>query len=223
MVRRALLSLVALTAALSMPAEAQQPVCPLASLVPPRMEGVQQRVVVGQPQPCPPGGAREDYTVTTDFGDGTVASTPFDPADELYFIGGLHTYRRAGRYEVLGTVTDRRTGESKDYRRVIDVPNAPLVPRRTARPRFRAGREARRIVARYRDGNRLAVANDHRATVRWGDGSSSTGRVIRSADRSYAVVAAHRYGSGGAREIVTTVRDDRGATLRVRVAPAIRR
>lgn len=85
--------------------------CPITVLGPPAMEGTSKFVALGQSRPCPPNGAREDFLVTTDFGDDTVAKTPFRPGDDLYLIGGEHAYRRAGRYDLVGTVTDRRTNQ----------------------------------------------------------------------------------------------------------------
>ena len=79
----------------------------------------------------------------------------------------------------------------------------------------------RRVLAGFRDGNRLATAADHRAAVAWGDGARSTGSVVRAADGTFAVLASHRYRSRARVRIGVTIRDDRGATLRVRATPVI--
>jgi len=203
-------------------ARAQQPVCPLAALAAPRHEGVEQFVVVGQPQPCPPSGRTwGDFDDRTDFGDGVVADTPFREGDPLWFLGGLHTYRRAGTYQLVGTATDRRTGEQLVLRRTVRVPNAPLTARRSRRPTFVAGEKAQREVGRFRDGNPLAAVGDYTATVRWGDGSRSRGSVVRRG-ADLVVLGTHRYRTARTRRITTTVRDDRNGTLRLRTRAAVR-
>ena len=212
------LGLLALGALLLFPAVArsQQPVCPLAALAQPRHEGVAQFVVVGQPQPCPPRDrTRGDFDVTTDFGDGTVAATPFREDDPLWFVGGMHTYRRAGTYQLVGVATDRRTGDQLVLRRTIEVPNAPLTARPTQRPKFVAGRRVRREIGRFHDGNPLAAANDYTATVEWGDGSRSQGSVVRRGS-DFVVVGTHRYRTARPHRMTVTIRDDRNGTLRLR-------
>jgi len=203
-------------------ARSQQPVCPLAALAAPRPEGVEQFVVVGQPQPCPPRDRTwRDFDVSTDFGDGVVADTPFREGDPLWFLGGQHTYRRAGTYQLVGTATDRQTGEQFVLRRTVEVPNAPLTARRSRRPTFVAGKRARREIGRFRDGNPLAAVDDYTATIRWGDGTRSRGSVARRG-AGYVVLGTHRYRTARTRRIVATVRDDRDGTLRLRTRAAVR-
>jgi len=179
-------------------------------------------VIVGQPKPCPPPGrAPGDFAITTAFGDGASAATPVTD-DRLWFVGGPHTYRRAGTYTATATMTDRITGAVTTLRRPIVVPNAPLTALRSARPTFTAKRTSRPVIARFRDGNPLASAGDHRATVSWGDRRTSKGRVVRVAAGRFAVRASHRYRTAAKRRIVIRVQDDRGATLRLRSTPQIR-
>ncbi|HEX8104759.1 MAG TPA: hypothetical protein VF533_19225 [Solirubrobacteraceae bacterium] len=189
------------------------PVCALVTPARPPAEG--QAGFVSAGQECRAGERVEDFDVVTDFGDGTRAAPPFR-ADGLWLAGGEHAYRRAGRYLVVSAVTDRRTGVTRFVSRQIEIANAPLRRRRVARPRFPAGRAARRVVAAFADGNPLATAADHRATVRWGDGQRSTGRLRRVAPGRFVVVARHRYAAGSrARRLRVRVADDRGATLRI--------
>lgn len=198
-------------------------VCAVAALLRPASEGRRQTVIVGQPKPCPPPGrSPADFTITTDFGDGSRASTPvIDPTNWL--IGGTHTYRRAGTYATTATLTDRITGAVTTLRGAILVPNAPLTALRSARPAFTPKKAERAVIARFRDGNPLAAAADHRAAITWGDGTSSTGRVVRVAPGRFAVRATHRYRTAARRRIIVRIQDDRGATLRVRTAPRVRR
>jgi hypothetical protein len=211
----------AVVAAAPAPAQDDRP-CPLAALAEPGVEGADQLVVVGQPNPCPPGGAREDWTVTVDFDDGTVAETVFRPGDPLWFLAARHAYRRAGTYDLVGTMTNRNTGESRVVRRTIEIPNAPLTARRTPRPTFLAGQRASRVVARFADGNRLAETGDHTALVQWGDGTRSPGRVEAGPGRSFAVRAAHRYAKPGIRLVKVEVRDDRGGVVHLRGSALVR-
>jgi hypothetical protein len=209
---------------LAVPTSAQpEPLCPLATLAPAQLEGVDQYVVVGQPQPCPPPNrTRQDFLVTTDYGDGMSEETPFRDSDPLWSVGGRHTYRRAGTYELIGTVTDRQTGEQDVLRRTIQVPNAPLTARRFRPAAFLARHRLRRTVGRFHDGNRLAAASDHKARISWGDGSRSRGAVVQR-DGDFLVLGAHRYPRAGPRKITVLVRDDRGATLRLRTTARVGR
>jgi len=198
------------------------PPCPLLTPAPAAPEGRKGTVIVGQPNPCPPPRRTPgDFAITTAFGDGTSAATPVTD-DRLWFVGGPHTYRRAGTYTATATMTDRITGAVTTLRRPIFVPNAPLTALRSARPTFTARRTSHAVIARFRDGNPLASAGDHRATVSWGDRRTSKGRVVRVAAGRFAVRAGHRYRTSAKRRTVIRVQDDRGATLRLRSAPRIR-
>ena len=204
------------------PSPATVRVCPIATLLRTAAEGRRQMVIVGQPRPCPPPGrSPSDFAITTAFGDGTSAVTPLTD-DSTWLVGGPHTYRRAGTYTTTATMTDRITGAVTTLTRPILVPNAPLTALRSARPRFTADQTSRPVIARFRDGNPLATAGDHRATVRWGDDTTSNGRVVRVAAGRLAVRAGHRYRTSAKRRIVVRIRDDRGATLRLRSTPRIR-
>jgi hypothetical protein len=186
------------------------------------MEGTPGFVFVGQPQPCPPRQDRtqQDYEVVTEFGDGTVAETPFRTSDDLWIVGGAHTYRRAGKYQLVATATDRHTGEKMVIRHPIQIRNAPLTAVHTKRPTFSTRRTVRRTVARFADGNRLATARDYRARIGWGDGMRSVGRVIKAERLGFRVEGAHRYRTDARHRITVVVRDDRDATLRLRTTTA---
>jgi len=197
--------------------------CPVATLAPPQMEGIEQYVAVEQYRPCPPPNAtRQDFTVTTDFGDGVIAETPFREDDPLWFIGGTHAYRRAGTYELMGSATDRRTGEQLTVGRTITIPNAPLFALARRRPIFVAGHRQRRTLARFHDDNRLAETTDYQTVIDWGDGSRSTATAVKVGG-DFAVIGSHRYRSGGRRDISVSVRDDRGATLALAARALVRR
>ncbi|CAA9492869.1 MAG: hypothetical protein AVDCRST_MAG53-1635 [uncultured Solirubrobacteraceae bacterium] len=197
-------------------AEAQAPPCPLAALAPPPMEGAKGYIVVGQPRPCPPqNGTWSDFSVLTDFGDGVIADTPFREGDPLWFMGGAHAYRRAGTYQLRATATHRQTGDQIVLQRPIEIPNAPLTPRPARKPKFVAGQKSRQTIARFHDGNRLAEASDHTATIAWGDERRSKVAVVkRGAD--FLVIGTHRYSAAKRmRRITVIVRDDRNATVRL--------
>jgi hypothetical protein len=193
------------------------PVCPLITAPVPPMEGTSGYVFVGQPQPCPPRGRTQaDFQVTTDFGDGTLAETPFKDGDFLWAVGADHTYRRAGTYQLVATATDRQTGEQIVMSHPIDIRNAPLTKLRIQRPTFSARRTVSRTVARFADGNALATPEDHIATIHWGDGTRSAGTIVKSGRLGYRVIGAHRYRTAKRHRITVVVHDDRGATLRIR-------
>lgn len=186
------------------------------------MEGSAQYVAVGQPQPCPPPDrTRQDFAVSTNFGDGTVNETPFQDSDPFWIIGGRHAYRRAGTYDLVGTITDRLSGKQEVVRRMIRVPNAPLSARRSPATVFAAGRKQRVTVARFHDGNRLATATDYTVSIRWGDGARSNGTVAKRG-RVFLVRAAHRYATTGRRNVTVVIRDDRNAKLLIHTTAVVR-
>lgn len=198
------------------------PPCPALTPARPAPEGRQGTVFVGQPTPCPPAGRTpSDFAITTAFGDGTSAATPVTD-DRLWLVGGPHTYRRAGTYTATATMTDRITGAVTTLNRPIVVPNAPLTALRSPRPTFILNKTGRAVIVRFGDGNPLATAGDHRATISWGDRTTSKGRVVRLAAGRFTVRADHRYRTAAKRRIVVRVQDDRGAVLRLRSTPRIR-
>ena len=185
------------------------PPCPAVTLAVPPVESVEAVVPVAQH--CPRLLADRDVTrfqVRMDFGDGTAgAGRMLD--GWVFLLGGEHTYRRPGTYTVRATVRNLATGEEWTYVRPVTIRNAPLKAVKLPAPRFTVDRTgpAQPLVA-FRDGNPLARAASHRATIAWGDGTRSRG-TVREEDGRFVVLGRHRYAREWSRTITVTVRDGR--------------
>lgn len=124
---------------------------------------------------------------------------------------GTNTFRRKGVYPVLVTISDAR-GRTVKARSVARARAASLVARIRSL-RVEAGQTFTRVVAILRDGNPYTAASEFRAVIRWGDGTRSPGRVLRSDSGVFRIVAGHRYERPGRYRVALNVHERGGRTI----------
>ncbi len=160
------------------------------------------------------GATAADYTgATINWGDRTTSAGTVSPAPGGgWQVGGSHAYREEGSYTTIVVVTDRG-GATVTLRGNAFIGDAPL----HARGQHIRGRLAfRGVVATFTDAaGRSAKASDHTATINWGDGHSSPGRIARNRG-GFAVTGAHAYASGGLKHVTVSIRDRGGARATAR-------
>ena len=127
------------------------------------------------------------YAASIDWGDGTTSSSMSDPGlvrivenpDGGFIVEGTHTYRTPGAFNYRVTVGDVVGGGLSAGGSILTVTpasiSAQIVP--TASPI--EGNPFLGVVATFQSGNSLAQPGDFRASITWGDGTSTPAAAIR--------------------------------------------
>ncbi len=163
------------------------------------IEGLQFTTVVGQI------GAT---SATITWGDGTAASA--GAVDSLGQVTGTHTYAEEGIYHAQISWKNS-DGASETTPFDVKVADAPL----TASPvNFTAvaGTSFNGSVATFTDANPGGQASDFTASIAWGDGTQSAGKVTSSPSGGFIVTGTHTYASTGGFKTTVTINDVGGAS-----------
>lgn len=148
-----------------------------------------------------------DYSVTTGWGDGTVSVPSLNNyAPGFFELFGPHTYAEEGSYTTTMTATDN-WGGSASGNGSATVADAAL----TAHGKTIYGAKGvslTKAVAKFSDADPGGVASDYTATIHWGDGTTSAGKI----SGHFTVTGTHTYASTGKRTVSVTIKDAGGAT-----------
>lgn len=148
------------------------------------------------------------YTANVDWGDGhtSVGTVVVDP-DGGFDVKGTHAYLQRGvfRLSVNITDTDHDTASVRTTNVVQDPPltvtAGDFVP--TIHDPL-----TDQVVAQFTDPNHSAKAADFVATIDWGDGFKSSGKVVKNATGGFNVLGSHTYNAVG--EVTITVKVHEG-------------
>jgi ELWxxDGT repeat protein len=151
------------------------------------------------------------YNAQVDWGDG---SAPSNARVEMTLKGlvveGTHTYAEEGTYTVKVSV-EKGAG----------LPNMVTTTVRVADAGIWTGREFLRktegqafsgTVAMITDGSPMGKAGDFTATIKWGDGTTTTGTVTQTSPGKFAVQGGHTYAAAGSYTVTVVVKDMGGST-----------
>ena len=150
------------------------------------------------------------YRVTVFWGDGrTAAGTLTAAGGGAFAVAAPHTYDAPGSYAVMVRVTaDARTVLSIDAKATV------------ADARFYAGRVAQRVTAGVAfDGVVATVtdmnptggrATDYTATIDWGEGRTTAGRVRQASPGRFEVVGLNTFAPATRRTVTVTIRSNGG-------------
>jgi hypothetical protein len=153
-----------------------------------------------------------NFTATIDWGDGTT-STGTVTADPKggFDVTGTHTYAdsnqadlefpferfhsRGGRsFSITVTVDDtatNATGTGQSSARVAPAP--PNISTQGKDIQATSGQQFSGVVATFTDANAQAQASDFKATIYWGDGTSSDATISADPKGGFDVTATHTY------------------------------
>ena len=153
------------------------------------------------------------FRATIDWGDGydPEAASVTALGGGRFAVTGSHRYDEPGGYGAEVTVDDVR-GKSVTTTAPVHVRAAPLRLVPAAGPTARANRRSLLVLGSLRGW----VAPGLRVSVDWGDGSSSTGELRRTAT-PVAIVGTHRYRRAGSYRVLVRVSGSRVAAARTTV------
>ena len=151
-------------------------------------------------------------TARIDWGDGvTSTGTVTGNGRGGFDVAGTHTYVEAGTYTIRVAAT-RKGGGSASATGKATVADAPLEAYGFYSLFAWAGRATDQAVAWFLDGNHVARASDFTASIRWGDGTTSPGRLISKGYGMFDVAGTHTYAHAGHYTIQVTIKDVGGST-----------
>ena len=148
-----------------------------------------------------------DYTVSNTWGDGTSNGLLLNNyARDFFLLFGPHTYAEEGSYTNTMTITDL-WGGSTSGSGSASVADATLSA--AGKTVYGAkGVSLTKTLATFSDADPGGIASDYTATVRWGDGTTTTGTI----SGSFTVTGTHTYATTGTRTLTVTIRDAGGAS-----------
>jgi hypothetical protein len=161
------------------------------------------------------GGAEDaaKYKTTIDWGDGTTTTgTVTAGQGGVFQVAGDHTYAEEGSFTVKVTVQDdgttpTATGTTVTATGTATVGDAPL--HMTVRPiSATEGRAFTGPVATFTDAGGAEDAAKYKATIDWGDGTTTTGTVTAGQGGVFQVAGTHTYAEEGSHTVKVTVQDD---------------
>jgi hypothetical protein len=160
-----------------------------------------------------------DFSATIDWDDGH--STPglvthSAHGTNTFAVLGSSTYTKEGVSPISVVVTGR-DGLALNASSSVNVtaaPDAPLFPLASLPLTAEQNLTSTYTVALFRDSDPGALATDLTATISWGDGTTSTGRVMPASANSgvFIVVGSHTYSQSAAYRVTTSIVDVGGAT-----------
>ncbi|HJT33913.1 MAG TPA: DUF4214 domain-containing protein [Pirellulales bacterium] len=134
------------------------------------------------------------FAVTVDWGDGTSDAGTITESAGTYTVTGSHNYAEDGVYPVSAVIDDTSNG-SVTANTTATIAEAPLAAT-GATLSGQAFSPLNGTVATFSHGSGAEAPGDFRATINWGDGSSSPGEVSVSGG-TYSVFGSHAYTAVG--------------------------
>ena len=149
-----------------------------------------------------------NYTAAIDWGDSTMSTGVISAAAGHFNVRGTHTYVDEGFFIPTITVNDSDGSTNFDVG-TATVDDAPLSGiGRTITPV--EGVSFTAIIADFADANPFATTNDFTASIDWGDGAVTAGRVAPDGT-DFSVTGTHTYAAEGMYDITVSVDDVGGS------------
>ena len=163
------------------------------------------------------GNTAADFTATIHWGDGTTTAGTVSGSAGSFTVSGSHTYADEGSFTAAVVLTDDAPGTaSATASNTIAVAEGDVLTVNLIQPTPSAteGQSFSGRVANFVNTN--AANNtpaDFTATIKWGDGTTTTGTVSNpAATNIYAVDGSHTYADEGTFTVTVVLSDDAPGT-----------
>jgi uncharacterized protein (TIGR03118 family) len=146
------------------------------------------------------------YSAMISWGDGqsSAGNVVSDPAGGFDVVG-THSFTQSGPLRLTAQISDN-DGDSVSISTTNIVAQAPITATGTTISAIRGVPIIQRAVATFTDPNPNLNTSSFSATINWGDGRTSTGKVIvDSAIGGFEVVGSHVYRTSGSFSVQTTI------------------
>jgi hypothetical protein len=175
------------------------------------VEGVAGTQTVATFTDADPAGAGSDYQATINWGDGTTTTGMIAPGAAGFQVLGAHAYAEEGSDAIKVTISDAG-GTSTNASSTAKVADARLSARGvpTLTHATISG-----TVASFTDKDPHGTLSDYGASINWGDGTTTTGKVTAGSGK-FNVGASHRYKTTGSFQLKVVIKDKGGQTATAR-------
>jgi uncharacterized protein (TIGR03118 family) len=149
------------------------------------------------------------YAVSIDWGDGKVSKgiVAVDPAGG-FDVSGTHTYSAPGAFRVVARIGDT-DGDSASIATTNVVGEAPISATAATIDATRGKALSKVVVATFTDADPALKASAFSATIDWGDGQTSAGKVVAVKGGGFRVLGSHKYAASGAFAVQVAIREGR--------------
>ncbi len=161
------------------------------------------------------------HQANIDWGDGhqSLGTIEAFGTGNQIIVKGTHTYREAGAYDIAVTLLEQALAVQVHVTSLIDGRELALTP--LPFPAAVGQQLIDVVVGEFTVNGTTAVEpKNYKARVNWGDGSTSSAKVVRLGDK-FLIVASHRYNQTGQFQTTITVEDGPVATRSVHGSAAI--
>ena len=160
--------------------------------------------------------AASEYSATIDWGDGTVTAGTIGGGGGSFTVSGDHTYADEGSYSATVTITDAdNASNTATAASSASVADAALSAGTLNVGGATEGGSPTDLSFGFSDGNPGATAADFKASIDWGDGTTTAGTVSASGS-GWVVNSSHAYADEGSYPVSVSVSDDGGSATGAR-------
>jgi N-acetylneuraminic acid mutarotase len=149
-----------------------------------------------------------NYTATIDWGDTSTSAGTVVASSGGFTISGSHAYAEEGTYSVTVSISDLDSNSAFATGTVTVADGAlSAAGRHVPIVNHAVGG----VLASFTDTDPAGTVTDYSATIKWGDGTSSTGSVAASGG-GFTVSGSHTYAKGVTKATITVIVHDAGGS-----------
>jgi len=149
-----------------------------------------------------------NYTATINWGDANTSAGTVAASGGGFSVSGSHAYAEEGTYTLTVSISDLDSNSTIATGTVI-VADAALNAAGLHLPLH--NHAVNGVIASFTDSDPAGTMTDYTATIKWGDGTSSTGTVAASGG-GFTVSGSHTYAKGVAKATITVLIYDGGGS-----------
>ena len=147
------------------------------------------------------------FTATVTWGDGHSTGGTVSGGTGSFSITASHTYAEEGSYTISVLVQQAPSGSQASGGGTATIADAALT---ATGMRLSTSKTVHTVVATFSDADPGGTAADYTASIRWGDGTTTTGSIAPSGT-GFSVTGSHVYHKSGTFTISVAIRDAGGA------------
>lgn len=158
--------------------------------------------------------SRIKFAFSISWGDGhTSSATVTATSSGGFTVTGSNTYAEEGSYQVTISVKDA-SGHITTGSATATVSDAALTVTKLVTGATKKGVAG--LAALFLDADPNGATPDYRATVNWGDGTTSPGLIVKNPlGNGFALAGAHQYARAGSYTVTLTINDSGGSSITV--------
>ena len=158
-----------------------------------------------------------DFTATVCWNDGGTpppnndcGSATVSGSNGSFTVTGSHTFPEEGSYTASTSVTG--ADGSVTLHMPVNVADAALSAT-GVKASMSSGKSQTKVVANFKDADPAGTTSDFSATINWGDGTATTGGLIKpNGLGGWSVTGSHKYAKpGNGYSVTVTIHDSGGA------------